>query len=72
MVKVGDKVWVKVLNKYNFRGTILEIEDNIATIKVPVHYGNENDIIVHKDIDFLYPVPETLKQLEDLKKKGVR
>lgn len=39
MVKVGDKVWVKVLDKYNFRGFVIEIKDNIATINVPAYYG---------------------------------
>ncbi len=71
MVKVGDKVWVKVLNKYNFRGTIIEIEDNVATINVPVYYGDKNHITIHKDVGFLCRVPETLKELEDLKKREV-
>ena len=66
MVKVGDKVWVKILDKYKFRGTIIEIENNIATIDVPTHYGNEN-IIVYKDVNFLIRVPETLKELEKQK-----
>ena len=66
MVKVGDKVYVKVLNKYNFRGTIIEIENNVATINVPTHYGNEN-IVIHKDVNFLMRVPETLKELEKQK-----
>ena len=69
MVKVGDKVYVKVLNKYNFRGTIIEIKDNVATINIPVYYSDKEYIVVHKDIDFLEKVPETLKQLEDLKNK---
>ena len=69
MVKVGDKVYVKVLNKYNFRGTIIEIEDNVATINVPVYYGKD-PVVVYKDIEFLDKVPETLKELEDLKKRG--
>ena len=69
MVKVGDKVYIKILNKYNFRGTIIEIEDNVATINVPVYYGKD-PIIVYKDIEFLNKVPETLKELENLKKRG--
>ncbi len=70
MVKVGDKVYVKVLNKYNFRGTIIEIENNVATINIPVRYGYQDHIVVHKDIEFLNKVPETLKELENLKKRG--
>ena len=66
MVKVGDKVYVKILNKYNFRGTIIEIENNVATINVPVYYGKD-PIIIYKDIEFLDKVPETLKELENLK-----
>lgn len=68
MVKVGDKVYVEVLNKYNFRGTIIEIENNVATINVPVYYGKD-PIIIYKDIEFLDKVPETLKELENLKAK---
>ena len=45
MVKVGDKVYVKVLNKYNFRGTIIEIENNVATINVPVYYGKDPIVV---------------------------
>lgn len=66
MVKVGDKVWVKVLNKYNFRGFVTEIKDNIATINVPVYYGNKN-IVFEKDVKSLIRVPETLKELENQK-----
>lgn len=66
MVKVGDKVWVKVLDKYNFRGFVIEIKDNIATINVPAYYGNKN-IVFEKDVKSLIRVPETLKELENQK-----
>lgn len=66
MVKVGDKVWVKVLDKYNFRGFVTEIKDNIATINIPAYYGNKN-IVFEKDIKSLIRVPETLKELENQK-----
>lgn len=66
MVKVGDKVWVKVLDKYNFRGFVTEIKGNIATINVPAYYGNKN-IVFEKDINSLVLVPETLKELENQK-----
>ena len=66
MVKVGDKVWVKVLDKYNFRGFVTEIKDNIATINIPTYYGNKN-IVFEKDIKSLIRVPETLKELENQK-----
>lgn len=66
MVKVGDKVWVKVLDKYNFRGFVTEIKDNIATINIPTYYGNKN-IVFEKDVKSLIRVPETLKELENQK-----
>lgn len=66
MVKVGDKVWVKVLDKYNFRGFVTEIKDNIATINIPAYYGNKN-IVFEKDVKSLIRVPETLKELENQK-----
>lgn len=71
MVKVGDNVYVKILNKYNFRGTIMEIKDNVATINVPTHYGSES-IVVYKDVSFLIKVPETIKEVENLKKRRDR
>ena len=72
MIEVGNKVWIKILNKYKFRGTVVEIKDNIATIHVPTHYGNQNYVVFEKDIDFLIRVPETLKELENLKIKRRR
>lgn len=66
MIKVGDKVWVKVLDKYNFRGFVTEIKDNIATINIPAYYGNKN-IVFEKDVKSLIRVPETLKELENQK-----
>lgn len=66
MVKVGDKVWIKVLDKYNFRGFVTEIKDNIATINIPAYYGNKN-IVFEKDVKSLIRVPETLKELENQK-----
>ena len=67
MIKVGNKVWIKILNKYKFRGTVVEIKDNIATIHVPTHYGNQNYVVFEKDVNFLVRVPETLKELENQK-----
>lgn len=67
MLKVGDRVWIKVLNKYKVRGSIIEIKDNIATVHVPIHYGDQNYIVFEKDVDFLVSVPETLKELEKQK-----
>lgn len=70
MVKVGDIVKVNVSKYKNFRGTIIEIKDNVATIEVPTYYGAKEPIVLYKDINFLRRSPETLKELEDQKKEG--
>lgn len=69
MVKIGDKVYIKVLDKYNFRGTILNIDGDIAEVEIPVYYGVNNHIIVFKDVNSLIKVPETIKEVEALKNK---
>ena len=71
MIKVGDKVYIKVLSKYNFRGTVMEIVDNEAVINVPTYYGNK-PIVVYKNINDLIKVPETIKEVEKLKKRKDR
>ncbi len=74
-VKVGTNVWIKVLDKYNVRGKVIEIENDIAKIEVPTYYGEKQPMIFYKDVKLLINdyVIETLKELEDLKnfKKGV-
>lgn len=69
MVKVGDIVKVNVLKYKNFRGTIIEIKNNIATIEVPTYYGAKEPVVLYRDINFLRKSPETLKELEDQKKE---
>lgn len=69
MIQIGDKVYIKVLDKYNFRGTVMDIIDNEAKVNVPTHYGNK-PIVVYKNIDDLIKVPETIKEVEKLKKRG--
>ena len=69
MIKVGDKVYIKVLNKYNFRGTVMDIIDDEAKINVPTYYGNK-PIVVYKNVNELIKVPETIKEVEKLKKRG--
>ena len=38
--KVGDKAKVLVNGKYRFIGEIIHIQDDIATVAVPVYYGS--------------------------------
>lgn len=69
MVKIGDKVKVEVLKYKGFRGTVTEIDDNgMATIEVPTYYGAKEPVVLYRDARFLNKAPETLKELEDLKK----
>ena len=70
MVKVGDIVKVNVLKYKNFRGTITEIKNNVATIEVSTYYGKKETVILYRDVRFLRKSPETLKELEDQKKEG--
>lgn len=70
MVKVGDIVKVNVLKYKNFRGTVTEIKNNVATIEVPTYYGEKETVILYRDVRFLRKSPETLKELEDQKKEG--
>ena len=69
MVKVGDIVKVNVLKYQGFRGTIVSIDNGIATIEVPTYYGDKEPVIVYQDVEYLNKSPETLKELENLKTK---
>lgn len=69
MVKVGDIVRVNVLKYQGFRGTIVSIDNGIATIEVPTYYGDKEPVIVYQDVEYLNKSPETLKELENLKTK---
>ena len=69
MVKVGDIVKVNVLKYKNFRGTVIEIKNNVATIEVPTYYGAKEPVVLYRDVNFLRKSPETLKELEDQKKE---
>lgn len=70
MVKVGDIVKVNVLKYQGFRGTIVSIDNGMATIEVPTYYGDKEPVIVYQDVRYLNKSPETLKEFEDLKKVG--
>jgi hypothetical protein len=72
MVKVGDIVKVNVLKYQGFRGTIVSIDDGMATIEVPTYYGDKDPVIIYQDVRYLDKAPETLKELENLKIKRRR
>lgn len=72
MVEVGDIVKVNILKYKNFRGVVTEIKNNIATIKVPMHYGTKEPIILYEDVNSLRRSPETLEELEKQKKEAKR
>lgn len=52
-VKVGDKVKVAVFKYRNFIGTITEIENGMATIEVPLYYGEQKTTTIMQDARFL-------------------
>ncbi len=60
MVQVGDVVKVNVLKYQGFRGTIISIDNGMATVEVPTYYGNKEPIIVHQDIKYLKKVDDVL------------
>ena len=60
MVQVGDVVKVNVLKYQGFRGTIVSIDNGIATVEVPTYYGNRKLIIVYQDIRYLKKVNDVL------------
>ncbi len=52
-IKIGDIVKVNVLKYKNFRGTVVAIEDGMATVEVPTYYGNKDVITVFQDVRYL-------------------
>ena len=53
--KVGDKAKVLVNNRYHFIGEIIHIQDNIATVAVPIYYGSVVEYIpVESKLDDLW------------------
>ena len=47
MIEVGKIYQVKVNNKYWFRGEVVTIRDNKATVVVPTYYSNQyNEFVV--------------------------
>ena len=67
-MQVNDKVKVNV-SKYRVQGVITEINEDEATVKVPVYYGQQDSITVVSKLKDLEPVFATLKEIEDYKRK---
>lgn len=66
MFKVNDEVMVKVL-KYRFRGTIVEIDNDMAKVSVPTHY-HKGEMIVESKVEDLNVVIRDMKHLEEVRK----
>lgn len=64
--KIGDLVKVLVNEKYRFTGEIVELENDIATVKVKAHYGNM-DLLIQQPVKDLWRV---VKDLKDFEKHG--
>ena len=59
--KVGEIVKVLVNNKWRFRGEIIDIKDNTATVVVPVYYVDCFDYIpVESKLEDLWEVKEVM------------
>ena len=55
--KVGDKAKVLVYGEYRFIGEIIHIQDDIATVAVPVYYGSCVEYIpIESNINDLWPI----------------
>ena len=67
-MQVNDKVKVNV-SKYRVQGVIIEINEDEATVQVPVYYGQQDNITVVSKLKDLEPVFATLKEIEDYKRK---
>lgn len=67
-MQVNDKVRVNVLN-YKLQGVITEINEDEATVQVPVYYGQQDSITIVSKLKDLEPVLITLKEIEDYKRK---
>jgi transcription antitermination factor NusG len=52
-LSIGDIVKVNVMKYKNFRGTIKEIINGMATVEVKCYYADEQYIVVHEDIRYL-------------------
>ena len=63
--KVGDIAKVLVNNRYHFIGEIIHIQDDIATVVVPVYYGSVVDYIpVESKLDDLWYIVKGIGDLD--------
>ena len=63
-INVGEVYQVNVLGKYWFRGEIIQIENGITTLEVPVHYSTTCEKTIIKA-----PIEELREVEVDLTKK---
>lgn len=55
--KVGEIVKVLVNGKHRLRGEIIDIKNDVATVAVPVYYGNYVEYIpVESELDDLWSI----------------
>lgn len=55
--KIGDEAKVLVGGKYRFIGEIIHIQDDVATVAVPVYYGSVIEYIpVESKLEDLWPI----------------
>ena len=70
MIEVGKIYQVKVNNKYWFRGEVIAIEDNKATVVVPTYYDSQYDgFIVTADLNELREVEVDLTKKDNKYRK---
>ena len=55
-IEVNDPVKVKVLNKYWLQGTVIVLNDNIATIRVSAYYGYSDAFLIKDEKKNLKPI----------------
>ena len=69
---VNDTVRVLVNGKYWLRGNIIEIQDEILTINIPLYYGELTMMTVQEHIKNVRAVAETLEQRKKMLEQGYR
>ena len=69
---VNDTVKVLVNGKHWLRGNIIEIQDEILTINIPLHYSELPIMTVQEHVENVRAVAETLEQRKKMLEQGYR